>query len=430
MRNWWQQKKFTSPPNHSRGISLALSEFFIGNQVLSKRTYLKGGRPVATMPDNGSNEYKAPLIPVNIIILLLVFASATSSRSLSPQTPHASNPPHPQESGVTVPSRPVTPLYKGEQGQQRSEIEFTPSSRTVTIKFHVEDPNGYFLPNIRRENFAVYEDGIRQKNVSVEIEHSPISVALLMELGGRYHELNKVLGEEVPHAGRQLLELIGRDDKIAVFKYDAKLEPLADFDQGHEALDRIFDRLTTLNFSETNFYDALLETLNRMKGVRGRKAIILISSGIDTFSKANFQEVLQAARDSATPIYVIGLGSFMRLEAAVYGEAAPFARIDWAGAQKQLEMLANVSGGRAYVLESTSVIPGIYDDVMENLRLRYVVTYVSSNPATSGPPRNVQVELVDPTTGKPLKIRDSAGKIVSASVFVQQTYSPGGTSGN
>jgi hypothetical protein len=76
------------------------------------------------------------------------------------------------------------------------------------------------------------------------------------------------------------------------------------------------------------------------------------------------------------------------------------------------------------------VIPGIYDDVMENLRLRYVVTYVSSNPATSGPPRNVQVELVDPTTGKPLKIRDSAGKIVSASVFVQQTYSPGGTSGN
>jgi Ca-activated chloride channel family protein len=405
MRNWWQQKKFTSPPNHSRGISLALSEFFVGNQVLSKRTYLKGGRPVATMLDNGSNEYKAPLIPVNIIILLLVFASATSSRSLPPQTPQASNPPHPQESGVTVPSRPVTPLYKGEQGQQRSEIEFTPLSRTVTIKFHVEDPNGYFLPNIRRENFAVYEDGIRQKNVSVEIEHSPISVALL-------------------------LELIGRDDKIAVFKYDAKLEPLADFDQGHEALDRIFDRLTTLNFSETNFYDALLETLNRMKGVRGRKAIILISSGIDTFSKANFQEVLQAARDSATPIYVIGLGSFMRLEAAVYGEAAPFARIDWAGAQKQLEMLANVSGGRAYVLESTSVIPGMYDDIMENLRLRYVVTYVSSNPATSGPPRNVQVELVDPTTGKPLKIRDSAGKIVSASVFVQQTYSPGGTSGN
>jgi hypothetical protein len=63
---------------------------------------------------------------------------------------------------------------------------------------------------------------------------------------------------------------------------------------------------------------------------------------------------------------------------------------------------------------------------MENLRLRYVITYVSSNPATSGPPRNIRVELIDPTMGKALKIRDSTGKIINASVFVQQTYSPGG----
>jgi len=385
---------------------------------------------VATMRKVGSNENTTRSIPVTTMILLVFFCSAVSSRSLPPQTPQTSNPPRLQESGVTVPSRPVTPLYKGEQGQQRSEIEFNPSSRTVTIKFHVEDPNGYFLPNIRRENFAVYEDGVRQKNTSVEVEHSSISVALLMELGGRYHELSKVLRQEVPRAGRQLLEVIGRDDRIAVFRYDERLQPLADFDQGHEVVDHIFDQVTTPSFSETNFYDALLETLNRMKGVRGRKAIILIASGVDTFSKTNYQQLLQAARDSAIPSYVIGLGSIMRLEAAVYGEAAPFARIDWTGAQKQLEMLANVSGGRAYVLESSFAIAGIYDDIMENLRLRYVVTYVSSNPATSGPPRNIRVELVDPATGNALKIRDSAGKIISASVFVQQTYSPGGTSGN
>jgi VWFA-related protein len=294
----------------------------------------------------------------------------------------------------------------------------------VAIKLRVEDPNGYFLPNIRRENFAVYEDGIRQKNVNVEVEHSPVSVALVMELGGRYHELNKVLGNEVPRAGRDLLDLIGRDDKVAVFKYDEKLEPLADFNQPHEVLDRIFEKISTPKFSETNFYDALLEVLNRMKDVRGRKAIILISSGIDTFSKASYEQVLQAARDSATPIYVIGLGSILRLEAEVYGDAAPFARMDWTGAEKQLEMLASASGGRAYMLESSVAAPGIYDDIMENLRLRYVVTYVSSNPAIAGPPRSIRVELIDPRTGGALKIRDSSGKVIPASVFVQQTYSP------
>jgi hypothetical protein len=163
---------------------------------------------VATKSKNGSYEKVALLLPLNVMILLLIFGSATSSTRSSPQTPHTSNPQPTQENGVTVPNRPVAPLYKGEQGPQRSEVsevEFNAASRMVTIKFHVEDPNGYFLPNIRRDNFVVYEDGARQKNVSVEVEHSLISVALLMELGGRYHELNKVLGEEVPRAGRQLL---------------------------------------------------------------------------------------------------------------------------------------------------------------------------------------------------------------------------------
>jgi VWFA-related protein len=360
---------------------------------------------------------------------LFFLVVAALSLGMPPKAQTTSSLQSEQGSQITVPQRPGNPLYRGEQGTQQSEIEFAPSSRMVTVILHVEDPNGYFLPNIRRENFAVYEDGVRQKNVSVEIEHAPVSVALLMELGGRYHELNKVLENEVPRVGRELLDVIGHGDKIAIFKYDEKLEPLADFNQGHEVLDRVFENIKAPNFSETNFYDALLETLNRMKDVRGRKAIIVISTGLDTFSKTSYQQVLQAAADSATPIYAIGLGSILRLEAEVYGNAAPFAHIDWTGAEKQLEMLAKASGGRAYVLESTLSVAGIYDDIMENLRLRYVVTYMSSNPAMSGPPRNIRVELIDPKTGSALKIHDSAGKVISANVFVQQTYSPAGKPG-
>jgi len=251
----------------------------------------------------------------------------------------------------------------------------------------------------------------------------------MMELGGRYSEINKLLANEVPRAGREFLNVIGRDDKIAVFKYDDKLQTLADFGQGHETLEKIFNHVDPPAPSEANFYDALVETLNRMKGVSGRKAIILVTSGVDTFSKANFQQVMQAAQDSGTPIYSIGLGPLMQLECAVYGESAPFARIDWTGAEKRLETLAKTSGGRAYVLETGVGIAGIYDDIMENLRLRYVITYTSSNPATSGPPRDIEVELIDPQTGNPLKFQDSNGKPVSAKVFVQKDYRPDGTPG-
>ena len=364
------------------------------------------------------------------LVLILFLIPLTWSGGLPLQGPKASTQQSGQASQVTVPNRPASPLYKGEQGKQRSEIKFTPSSRTVTVKLMVEDPNGYFLPNIRRENFAVYEDEVRQKNVTVEIEHAPISVALLMESGGRYHELNKLLGMKIPPAGRQLLDVVGRDDKIAILKYDAKLETLADFNRGHEALDKVFDQLATPGFSEANFYDALLETLNRMREVSGRKAIIVISSGVDTFSKANYQQILQTAQDSATPIYTIGLGRLMEQESAIYGATAPFARIDWNTAEKQLEMLAKVSGGRAYVLESDVAIPAIYDDIMENLRVRYVITYLSSNAATSGPPRKIRVELIDPRTGDTLEIRDSNGKAVTARIFVQENYNPSSASGS
>lgn len=361
---------------------------------------------------------------------VLVLGSAVWGQTPSSQEPKASAPQSAPRSEVTVPSRPSVPLFTGEQSSQRPEIEFTPVSRTVTIKLQVEDPNGYFLPNIRRENFAVYEDGVRQKNVTVEVEHSPVTVALLMEYGGRYHKLNEVIGGEVRQVGSQLLDVLGHDDKIAVFKYDGKLETVVDFNQGHEVIDRAFDRLGTPGFSETNFYDAFLETLNRMRDVSGRKAVIVISSGVDTFSKGTFQQVLEAAQNSATPVYTIGLGPLIQSESAAYGATAPFARIDWSNAEKQLEMLAKVSGGRGYALDSGVGVPAIYDDIMENLRVRYVISYVSSNAATSGPARQVRVELIDPKTGAPLKIRDSNGKAIAGQVFVKESYTPIAASGS
>jgi VWFA-related protein len=365
-----------------------------------------------------------------ILVLLLPLFLVGWSRAFALQQATSSAQHAGQESPVTVPSRPSAPLYQGEQGTQQSEITFVPLNRTVTVKFQVEDPNGYFLPNIRRDNFAVYEDGVRQQNVTVEVEHSSVSAALLIQFGGRYHELNQALALEIAHISHEFLSVIARDDKVAVLKYGSKVEPLVDFNQSHDDIEKAFDRLGTPDFSELNFYDALLETLNRVQAVSGRKAVIAISSGLDTFSHANYQQTLSQVRAAAVPIYTIGLLRIIQREAAVYGSTAPFARIDWGSAEKQLEALAKASGGRAYLPESDIQLPAIFDDIMENLRVRYVVTYVSSNPATAGPPRNIRVELVDSKTGEPLKIHDSTGKLVAAKVYVQAHYIPKSATGD
>lgn len=366
---------------------------------------------------------KAPRAQLPPIFLILCFLLIPAGWARTPQETKSS--PRQSSSEVTVPDRPAQPLFKGQQGEQSSEIEFSPSSRTVTLKLRVEDPNGYFLPNIRRDNFVVYEDGVKQKNVDVEIEHAPVTVALLLELGGRYHELNKALATEGSRIGRQILDVISPQDKIGVFKYDAALTPLADFTDRRDPLNKLFDDLPVPPTSEANLYDALLDMLNRMKGIQGRKAIVLVSTGVDTFSKATYEQVLQTVRESPIPIYAIGLGQMIQLEANLYGPSAPFAHIDWNGAENRLETLARSSGGRAYQPQSDVETPAIFDDIMENLRVRYVITYISSNPAPSGPPRKIRVELIDSKTGQPLKFRDSSGKPVTARLFVQESYSPG-----
>ncbi|HEX4076792.1 MAG TPA: VWA domain-containing protein [Candidatus Acidoferrales bacterium] len=366
---------------------------------------------------------------VAILLLLLVLAIAVRVECRTPGQDSSSRQSS-QSAQVTVPARPAIPLFKGQQGKQQSAIAFSSATRKVTIALRVEDPNGYFIPNLHRDNFAVYEDSEPQKNVDVEIEHSPVSVALLMEFGGRYHELDKAIGTEVAQIGRQFLDVAGPNDKIAAFKYGARLDVLSDFGQNRDRLNGIFDQLGAPEFSEVNLYDAVIDALNRTRVVAGRRAIIAISTGLDTFSKATFEQALQAAQDSATPIYSFGLISSVEREVPLYGPTAPFAHIDWAGAEKRLEAIARASGGRAYAPDSDLQVSAIYDDIMENLRVRYMITYISSNTAVSGPPRKIRVELVDPKTGEPLEIHDAEGRPVTAKVYVQETYSPGAASGN
>jgi hypothetical protein len=70
---------------------------------------------------------------------------------------------------VQIPQRPAA-LFTGEQGKQRTEIHFDPNTSEVTMKLVVQDPAGYFIPDLHRDNFAVYENGARQQNATVEID--------------------------------------------------------------------------------------------------------------------------------------------------------------------------------------------------------------------------------------------------------------------
>jgi VWFA-related protein len=331
---------------------------------------------------------------------------------------------------IHVPNRPSTPLFQGEQGRQKTEIHFDPATGFVTVKMLVQDPNGYFIPNIRRENFAVYEDGVRQQDATVAIEHAAVSVGLLLEHGGRYQSLNDALHQAVSMAADQFLDEIENDDEVAIWTYGDKVKEICGFSRGHDASRGALFSLRAPPFSELDFYDAVVESLRRMSVMQvltGRKVLLVISSGLDTFSNATYQDALQAAGQSGMPIYAIDLGPFIRSRASLSSNTVPYARLDWPRAESGLQRIAQASGGRMYALPPTLDLAGVYDDLMENLRVRYVITYKPTADSDMNGARTVRIELIDSRTGGPLRIVDASGRLVRSKVIVEDSYVPHGS---
>ncbi len=382
----------------------------------------KGSRATKTIRPMASRKN----IP-RIALLSLLLATAAAA-----QTPHGgTSETNSQDSEkrparqTQTPNRPASPLFKGSPGKQRTEIHFDPAPRTVTIKLLVQDPNGYFIPNLRRQNFAVYENGIQQQDTTIEVEHARASLGLLIEFGGQAPGMNRDLGEEVSSASQLLLDEIGHDDSLGIWKYSEAVQKLSEFSNDKEAFKTLFLGLGTPELSETNLYDAIIFTLEQMRHVTGRKAILLISSGVDTFSKASYQDALKAVQESDTPIYALGLGRMLSEAADLRPHTGALAQIDWTKAEKTLEEICRMSGGRTYIPQDTLDFSPVYDDMLEHLKVRYVITYSSPSNVDLNSPRTVRVELIDPKTGGPLNIIDSRGKPIRAKVVVQDSYTPG-----
>ena len=325
---------------------------------------------------------------------------------------------------IHVPNRPQAALFEGTQAPQATEIRYDTATQLVTIKLVVQDPKGYFIPNIRRENFAVYENGVRQHNATVEIERAPVSIGILIEHGGRYRTLNQALAPAVAVAAQDLLDEIGREDKVAIWTYGDRVEELSAPAANHDTLEQALDGLRTPPpVQEINVYDALIDVLHRMQTMSGRRALLLISSGIDTFSQASLQDALRAARLSAIPIYVINLDPILELAVSVDASPGAHASLDFKRAHAVLHELASVSGGRMYSPQ-TGEFSAIFDDLMENLRTRYVITYRTTTNPDDKRPRTVRIALVDSRTGGPLEIVDATGRRVRAKFTAEASYVP------
>jgi len=144
-------------------------------------------------------------------------------------------------------------------------------TQRVTVTLSVEDPDGYFIPNLRPENSPFTRTVSCKRARRSTSNTAAVSLSVLLEGGGRYQELNQLLSTEIPFVARPLLSSLIPDDKVAVSHMRTRFKLLADVDQARSRLDLLFTELQISGFSEANLYDALVETLNRTRSMPGAK---------------------------------------------------------------------------------------------------------------------------------------------------------------
>jgi VWFA-related protein len=211
------------------------------------------------------------------------------------------------------------------------------------------------------------------------------------------------------------------EDWVAVIFYDLQTRIELDFTRNKNAVMGTLAGLQTPGFSESNLFDAVADVVGRMQDVEGKKAIVLIGTGVDTFSKTHLNQVLDVVKASDTPIYAIGTGQGARLYYEGRGYMSDEASLTFLQADNQLRSFARYSGGRAYFPRFEGQFPSIYADISAALRNEYVLSYAPTNTAHDGKFRKVKVELVD-AAGKPLKIVDQKGKEIKYEIRAREGY--------
>jgi VWFA-related protein len=299
---------------------------------------------------------------------------------------------------------------------------FRSDAITVTVDTAVLDNKGHFIPNIPKQNFRVLEDGVPQQIAGFSLGEAPMTVCLLIEFSNRFQSFYSQAWFQTLTAAYGFVQTLKPDDYVAVIAYDLREEILSDFTNDRQQTAEAMARLRIAGFSESNMYDALVDTEQRMQEIEGRKAIVLISSGIDTFSKLTYDKARRAVQDAGVPVYAIGLMQSAREMADASGALGPIARMDFLQADNQMRTFASETGGMSYFPRFYGEFPGIFQSIQQTLRSNYVLTYNPSNQARDGKVRRIKVELINPETNEPIRLNDDKGKPIKYKIVAKTGY--------
>jgi VWFA-related protein len=294
----------------------------------------------------------------------------------------------------------------------------------VNVDVMVTTKAGQFVPGLKKDNFRLFEDGAQQQISSFNVSKAPITAVLLVE----FASTNYGFMRDALLASYAFANTLTKDDWVAVSYYDMQPHILVDFTQDKKAVYGALNELRIPGFAETNLFDALYDTLDRLDRVEGKKYIILVTTGVDTFSKLTLDKITKKIKDTKdVTIFPISVGWIVREmyeaqgRAAPHGIGIPVGRMDYLQADNEMRNFAAMTGGRAYFPRFQAEYGEDFQDIGNDIRNQYSLSYHPTNTKLDGTYRKLKVEVLTPE-GAPLKVKDPKGKDQKIEVVSRDGY--------
>jgi len=264
------------------------------------------------------------------------------------------------QEGVTVTATSIT---------RKVILNYQVSVNRVVLFATAQDSDHHFVLDLKKEDFRVEEDDKPQVILDFYVEQRPVILCLVLDSSGSMQGRM----DKVHLAADKFVQSLAAEDQALVIDFDEKVFLLQDFTRDAKLLTEAID--STFAEGGTALYDAVYAAFRKLKDHQGRKAIIILSDGEDTNSKFSYQRVLEAAKTNEVLIYSIGLGiSIMDITS-----------------HSVLKELAEETGGRSFFPGKAEELEGVYQQIAQELRSQYYLSYSPSNEDWNGKWRKIRL---------------------------------------
>jgi VWFA-related protein len=353
--------------------------------------------------------------------------------------PASSKRPPVLQGGNSLPKQTPNPATTQDADAADDEI-IKVETNLVTMPVSVLDRDGRFISGLRQQDFQIFENNALQKIEYFASVEQPFTVALLIDVSPS----TAYRIEEIQDAAIAFVNQLRQNDKVVVISFDERVNVLSPLTNNRNVLR---NAIMQAQFGDgTSLYEAVDYTINRqLRGVEGRKAIVIFTDGVDTTSRrANYQSTVRQAEELDALIYSIRYDTFSGMSGQGSGSpgssgdivddilsgilngggypgrrggmsrrrgAAGSSRAEYEEGRRYLNDLAQNSGGRTFDANANSNLDASFAGIAEELRRQYSVGYYPENVGQAGERRQIRVRVKRPN----LVVRAKNSYIVGAS---------------